>query len=101
MEQSTQPATIDERLDRLETLVSSLRDDLACVIERTREDFEDLNTELDNRFQRVYESAERDYARRNDSLRQLKDRVDTDVDRIRYDIGCLESRCNMLECGGH
>lgn len=99
MEQSIQSTTIDERLDRLEALVSSLRDDLACVIERTREDFEDLNTELENRFQRFYDSQKRADQRFTEAVDQLGRTIDPDLNRIRYDVSCLEGRCSNLERG--
>lgn len=91
MEQSTQPVTIDERLARLEALVSSLRDDLAHAIERSREDFEDLNTELENRFQRVYDNLECVSVREANSRDRLERTISTDLNRIRYDVSCLES----------
>ncbi len=100
MSQAVSFTTIAERLDALEAVVSGLRNDLAHAIERTREDFEDLNAELENRVRRIYETMDSYDERQSNGLGRLERSLNTDLDRIQYDVSTLESRCGVLEQGG-
>jgi septation ring formation regulator EzrA len=86
-------ATVDDRLAALERSVAEIRDLI-------REDIEDLNAEIENRIRRIYDTMEHGDECQSNDLARLKRSLETDLDRIRYDVSTLEGRCGALERGG-
>jgi predicted nucleic acid-binding Zn-ribbon protein len=93
MEKTDHLPTVDERLERIEGMLNDLRNDLGAQVERLH----DLRDDLETRVQVLYDAIEHDSKCQDSARSRLKCSVETDLDRLRYDIRSLESKVSSLE----